>query len=315
VKSQINPFQQTFNYNWQLLNPAGLDRAFILNDQFQQLITAGHQQQWIGVEGAPISTFLSYENRPGKGRYFLNNKIKWGLATMADKTDALSQVGFWSNFSYYLNVGKGQTLHLGLQAGLKNNFVNGDDLRHLEPETLDFNNLNFLYFDTGMGAFYKYKRLFFAGFSIPQFFGINTARNSNSGYEKIKLPIYNYVIGGFLNASPRIRIEPSLQMIGRSFQNYEPADNFSRYLFRGNVRNYFIEKNNSQEIFWIGAGYATIGLLNLEAGVNIATKKVSNYFEQSSPNLRLGFNYQVATGKNFANLGTGISIEISLLFP
>lgn len=108
--AQQVPQSYLYGYNTFLINPAssGLNNCTEL--------TVAHHNQWVKIEGAPITNHLLVSTRI---------KDRWGIGGqfMLDKIGMLQQVSALGNLSYGILNGN-QTLRLGISLGYNNYRVN-----------------------------------------------------------------------------------------------------------------------------------------------------------------------------------------------
>lgn len=119
VSAQQVPQSYLYGYNPFLINPAysGLSNCTEIN--------MAHHNQWIKVEGAPITNHLTISSRIGQ---------QWGIGGqfMLDKIGMLQQVSALGNVSYGILQGK-QRLRLGLSFGYNNYRVNPSNAIAFDP--------------------------------------------------------------------------------------------------------------------------------------------------------------------------------------
>jgi type IX secretion system PorP/SprF family membrane protein len=108
--AQQVPQSYLYGYNTFLINPAssGLNNCTEL--------TVAHHNQWVKIEGAPITNHLLVSTRI---------KDRWGIGGqfMMDKIGMLQQISALGNVSYGILNGN-QTLRLGISIGYNNYRVN-----------------------------------------------------------------------------------------------------------------------------------------------------------------------------------------------
>lgn len=108
--AQQVPQSYLYGYNPFLINPAfsGINNC--------TEISMAHHNQWVKIEGAPITNHLTVSSRIGQ---------RWGIGGqfMLDKIGMLQQVSALGNASYGILKGK-QSLRLGLSIGYNNYRVN-----------------------------------------------------------------------------------------------------------------------------------------------------------------------------------------------
>ncbi|MDT0644961.1 type IX secretion system membrane protein PorP/SprF [Zunongwangia sp. F363] len=156
--SQIEPQFTNYMYTVQQFNPAFA--GAVTNGS----ITGVIRSQWVGIEGAPESQFLSYLGPVSNG------KMGVGLNLIHDKVGPSSYKSFSALYAYNLRINSTTTISLGINAGgslLDIDLTEGD---FENPGDIAQNNLNNeFYAKVGAGAM-VYNRKWFAGFSVPNFF-------------------------------------------------------------------------------------------------------------------------------------------------
>jgi type IX secretion system PorP/SprF family membrane protein len=186
--SQQEPQSSLYVNNPMLYNPA------FAGTFPHTAIQAGCRFQWIGIKGAPMTQYASFntgfkKKSFGIGAHFINGIIGARLTQSA-----------YVNFGYNVKLNrKGHRLALGISGGIdieqlqfSNLYVNPDDVN--DPLRINevIYNPNF-----GAGAYY-YGENFFAGFSIPRIL-----QNQLAVYDSAALDRHNfrnqhmYVMGGY----------------------------------------------------------------------------------------------------------------------
>lgn len=113
AKAQQTPQSNVYNYNRFSLNPAYAGAEGCTEIFFS------HLNQWVKVEGAPVTSYLSANTRLGKN---------WGVggSVLIDKLGMLQQVAASGSVSYGISLGQHQ-LRLGLTGGYYQFRVNPND--------------------------------------------------------------------------------------------------------------------------------------------------------------------------------------------
>ena len=100
IYAQTSPLAHFYHSNWQLVNPAAVDKAFIFNEHRRFNFQGAYRQQWIGVTGSPTFSFLSLEHLPKQRKSSQKiQRVKWGAMLLRDQADALSNNGVYGNFA------------------------------------------------------------------------------------------------------------------------------------------------------------------------------------------------------------------------
>lgn len=314
--AQQTPYSIFYRSNWQFVNPAAIDRNHYLSRNHNEMVlNAGFRQQWIGLEGAPTFYYLSAEYCPE-----LTNRTmpgnKFGVTAFGDKTDAIGTYGLYGNYSRFIPIpySNGHTLHLGLSAGVLLYQVNQSKIILQQPDDpILARQGGQAYVDFAVGALYRIRKEFYAGLSIPQTFTLDFAnRDSASGAFATERVRHLYVnIGGFIqrgeydynNSLPDQRmivIEPSCWI------RYVPGVSYSTFInnfpfsIDANVRVHYRQR------FWVGGGYGTTGLLNVECGIGRNTENETRW--------QVGISYGVPVGRKYLSLGHSAEIGLAYYF-
>jgi type IX secretion system PorP/SprF family membrane protein len=134
--------------------------------------TAVVRSQWVGINGAPKSQFVSF-NTPLS---FRNMAV--GMHLSNDIVGAKTRTSFYGDYAYTLNFEKGRRLNFGISGGGEQISLDYAKLIADDPTETDvLASITQFKFNSGIGAYY-YTERFFAGFSIPRMF--ETGLKSNS---------------------------------------------------------------------------------------------------------------------------------------
>jgi type IX secretion system PorP/SprF family membrane protein len=212
-----------YMFNGVLLNPAYAGSQGALN------ITALYRNQWVGIDGAPVSKSFS-AHTPLK-----NKKINLGLIAENERFGIYEHTRINGLYAYRVKFLRGE-LAAGIQAGVDLQSTNWNKVVVTEVNDPNFSGIPVRQtaFIAGAGLFYNSER-FYAGLSSPQIFSNYLNKNSTS--------IFN--CGTLIDLSSNFKIKPAL---------------LCKYLHGSplmlNISSTFYYK----ELLGIGAGY-TIGNL------------------------------------------------------
>lgn len=304
-------------YNWQMVNPAAVDRLQMFN-QHQTLLNSSIRQQWLGFGGkSPLTGYISFEHMPHINRSF-NHRIKWGFTVFKDQTDQIGSYGISGNFGYYVQLSSKQKfLHFALSPSLVQYQVNLDDIQFKQQTVLIEEDLNRLYADFSFGIFYRQisnrsKSGFYLGLSVPQSFALNLEKQEESEgvfvAERVR-HVY-FVAGGFLKGSrySPFRFEPS------AWVRYVPGLHYSTTLealpisMDANLRAYYLNSKGTNNSLWAGLGYGTNRNLKFEIGINQATGQIIG---DSDGLIRFGFGWDLPVASGGLNLGQSIELNLT----
>jgi type IX secretion system PorP/SprF family membrane protein len=187
-----------------VLNPLGINPAYAGNRGALN-IAAFYRRQWAGITGAPETMTLAVDAP------FFDSKLGLGFIITNDKIGVTKETHFLTNYSYKINMDKGN-LSFGLGAGLMTTNTAWSDLVVLDPG--DENYLNnsrvFVVPDFSFGIYYSYQN-YFAGFSVPKLLGYKFNFDKNKYTLLFNPDQYNYLLnaGYIYNLSQKMKIFPS----------------------------------------------------------------------------------------------------------
>lgn len=197
VRAQQDPLYNLYFYNQGMINPAyiGLYKDATLN-----LIS---RKQWVGIEGAPLTNFLSFSTSVGN---------RFGIGGMLISDQLGVNQNFESQLAFSFNVIEtpGVILALGVQGGLINYRYDYSklNLEYLDDEDLDMSLTQYTKPNFGAGVFLKTDN-FYIGLSSPRILNvdINDGLVSSTRYQR-----HFYLSGGVLinnSFNSSVRIKPS----------------------------------------------------------------------------------------------------------
>ena len=190
VHAQQEPHYTQYILNQYILNPAlgGIENY---TD-----VKISHRHQWIGLQDAPVTTYLtihaplgkkddrttatSYE-MPGenpRGRNYWQDYEAAkphhgiGLKILNDKTGPLNRFGGYLSYAYHVGISAKTSLAAGFEAGMRNISLDRSKLdfgsaNPLDPAVYNSGEINRVKPDFGAGL-YLYSADFFAGLSAQQ---------------------------------------------------------------------------------------------------------------------------------------------------
>jgi type IX secretion system PorP/SprF family membrane protein len=218
-----------------VLNPLGINPAYAGNRGALN-VAAFYRRQWVGITGAPETMTLAVDAP------FLDNKLGLGLVITNDKIGVTKETHFVTNYSYKIDMGKGN-LSFGLGAGLITTNTAWSDLVVLDPgdESLLANSRVFVVPDFSFGVYYA-NQTFFAGLSVPKLLGYKFNFDKNKYTLTFNPSQYNYLLntGYIYELSSKIKFFPSTLII------FSPGEKLLIDL------NAYVGMNDR---LWLGASY------------------------------------------------------------
>jgi Bacteroidetes-specific putative membrane protein len=199
VAGQLTPVTSQYVLNPLSINPAYAGNRGALN------IAVFYRRQWTGIPGAPETMTLATDAP------FLDSKLGLGFIITNDKIGVTKETHFITNYSYKINMDKGN-LSLGLGAGLMTTNTAWSDLVVLDPgdETYLVNSRVFVVPDFSFGVYYSYQT-YFAGLSVPKLLGYKFNFDKNKYTIMFNPNQYNYLLnaGYVYTLSQKIKLFPS----------------------------------------------------------------------------------------------------------
>ncbi len=300
--------------HFQMINPAALNHFFISSSGHQNNFNfnAGYRQQWLGLEGAPMSFNARFEHLPDG----LN--MKWGLFFSHDEIFATSNDAIYGNYAYIIPIDKrnGTKLALGLNLGLVLQTFDFNKITFADnTETAqDFLRENQLYSDLAIGAFFMTgrnpKQRFYAGISSLQTFTLDLNEEvqiATSGNERV-MHIYGIAgktVGlgqGLLETSIWLRFVPGSAFVTVSDSGVPLSSNVNlTYTILSDRYN----KAWNLTGFWVGVGGGTTREVSVEGGYiqNTREDRVlkigAAYIHYLAGRLNLGPTLELTTAYSF----------------
>ena len=187
---QLPQFTQ-YMYNTISINPAYAGSR----DGFS--ITALNRNQWVGVDGAPVTQTLSI-NSP-----LTNDRIGLGLSIINDKIGDENTTFVYGDFSYRVDLSAEISLRLGLKAGA---YYYGLDDPSLGDDPFFADNFNRWSPNFGAGAYLSAQN-WYVGFSAPK---LLTKDNNRSEEFKALEQVHYYLTSGYVfDLSENFKLRPS----------------------------------------------------------------------------------------------------------
>jgi type IX secretion system PorP/SprF family membrane protein len=195
VYAQQEPQFTQYTDNILYYNPAYAGSRGMMN------ISALHRQQWIGIDGAPMTqsfqlhTPLKYES------------VGLGMSVINDRIGPINQTWINADFSYSFKFRNGGKLAFGIKGGI--NLLNGKlnqlfTIQANDP-TLEQNYVNKVAPNVGAGVYYHSKH-WFIGAAVPK---LIEPKLNNNAVRLIEKRHYYGMVGGYIKASRMLKIRPS----------------------------------------------------------------------------------------------------------
>ena len=188
LTSMFNFAQQDAQFTQYMYNTININPAYA-GSRGALSILALHRTQWIGLDGAPVTTTISM-NTP-----FNESNLGLGLSIVNDKIGPTQENTISADISYSIPTSETFKLSFGMKATANLFSLDVNKLNPVDndPSLHDFNNK----FTPNIGAgIYLHSDKAYVGFSVPNF--IETDRYNDNEVAIFKEKINYYLIGGYV---------------------------------------------------------------------------------------------------------------------
>ena len=317
VKAQQRPQYTQYIFNNYLLNPA------LTGIENYTDVKLGYRSQWTGLEGAPVTAYLSV-NAPIGNNFIQGDATAFpasgglnpssrlytqqyqasephhgiGLTIVSDKTGPITQTNIDATYAYHIGLTARLNLAVGVSAGFSHNVLNLSQITTADPSDPIFNSLDNNQWkpDLGIGV-WAYAADYFVGISAQQILPQNMYITSKTNaYQNKTVPHYFLTGGVKLFLSDDVTLIPSVML---------------KYIKPVPTTYDLNMKLSFQDKFWFGGSYRhndSFGALagfNLSSFVNVgysydfttsALNTVSNGTHEIVIGILLNNRYKVSSG-------------------
>ncbi|QHL86659.1 type IX secretion system membrane protein PorP/SprF [Nibribacter ruber] len=304
--AQQRPQYTQYMVNSYLFNPA------ITGIEDYTDIKFGSRQQWIGLEGAPKTYFLTAHSplnkalgsvrsssSPGGVRTVNRNKFVpayphhgAGIIAVVDKAGPLRRTNVNLSYAYHLPVTRSITISLGAYGGILRNSFNASEATFSNPAepalNSDFLNRNFI--DVGLGT-WIYAPNFYLGFSGAQLLHTELKASEGSVTEGIIQRHFFGMAGYKFRVTPAVTLIPSV-LVKIASPSPTTVD--------ANLRAVYADR------FWVGATYRTKDAYAAMLGLNVTHFLEMSYaydYNTSNLNIANSGSHEVTVGVRLFNKG------------
>jgi type IX secretion system PorP/SprF family membrane protein len=263
--SQQLPVYSQYTFNAFLLNPA------VAGAEGYTAFNSTTRQQWVGVEGAPVTYCLSLQSRLMKNRNIKSSasarrryqplrsgRVGLGAYIYRDHIGLLDQTGAEFTYAYHIGNEKSQ-LSMGVTVSLFQFRLNEDELRLPDPKDNLISNqpMNMIIPDANLGIYYT-NQYMFLGFSM---FHLSEASimfgpYSNTNYRLERQ--YNTTAGFQVALNELYTIEPSCYL---------------KISEQWKLQGDFVAKVIYDRKFWMG-----IGIRNPNIFIGLVGFKINRFY-------------------------------------
>ena len=272
--SQHDPMFTNYMWNEMYINPAYAGSREALS------LVALHRQQWVGMDGAPITQTLSlhgpfFENRAGLGLSFLHEGI--GVS---------NESSFMGTFAYHIQTSETARLSFGLSGGVITLREKLSEIETRTPGDVHFlTNTPLIVMPNSSFGMYYYTKKFYVGFSTPRMITnvITPGTWKVDNTLNVKNIHYHLISGYVFDLQDGIKLKPTMML--RSI--YAAPIEIST-----SVNVFFKDR------IWAGLAYRTGNSISVLLAVQV------------NPYLRFGYSYDY-TASRLSKFNSG-SHEINI---
>jgi type IX secretion system PorP/SprF family membrane protein len=313
VVAQQRPQYSQYMLNNYLLNPA------LTGIEDYADVRIGHRQQWVGLEGAPATYYVSANMPIGKQATRVRNRGRsisstrtvnlnrfstpyphhgFGFIALTDKTGPLRQTNFTGSYAYHLPVSNKVSVSVGAMAGLLRQSINPQEATFTNPSDPSINSdyINNSYFDLGLGA-WIYSENFFVGLSGAQLLknrkDLNPIDNDGNGGARLQRHF-------FTTAGYKIRVTPTFDVIPSVMVKLASPSPVSVDV---NLKAVYADR------VWAGASYRKDDAISAMGGINISYIMDIGYaydFNTSNLSIANTGTHEIILGLKLFNTGKAI---------
>ncbi|MHA4807721.1 PorP/SprF family type IX secretion system membrane protein [Flavitalea flava] len=297
--------QQKPQYTQYILNNYILNPALTGIENYTD-VKVSHRHQWVGLQDAPITTYLTIQgplgkkddretatsfHKPGqnpRGKYYWEDYMAAkphsgiGLTILNDRTGPLNRFSAYGTFAYHLGLTARTTLALGFAAGISDLGLDRSKLFFdvpVDPAVYSSGEINKIKPDFNAGL-WLYSADYFIGLSAQQII----PQKISFTEREVALQPGRLVPHLFAQAGYRFLLDEDYNFIPSVMVKYvDPLP----------VQFDFNAKLQYRDLLWIGTGIRTYDGFSAMVGLNI------------SNTLNIGYSYDLTTSKlNTVSKGT-----------
>ncbi|MCW3086858.1 MAG: putative rane protein [Sediminibacterium sp.] len=302
VSAQQRPYYTQYIMNNYIINPAvaGIENYWD--------VKASHRVQWVGLQDAPVTTYLTIHGPLKKSDYDRESATSFhasgenprgaaywrdyvsaephhgvGFTILNDKTGPLNRFAAYGTYSYHLGISPKASLAAGISVGMTNMSLDASKLNFgnttVDPAVAGSGVINRLKPDISAGL-WLYAKDYFIGLAAQQIIPQQIAFSDNSVY----------LTGGkllphlFLSAGYRMQLSDDISFLPSALV---------RYISPLPVGFDINGKFQYQDLLWAGASYRYKDGFAALVGINV------------NHNINIGYSYDIQTSNlNTVSRGT-----------
>jgi len=196
--------QQDPMYTQYMSNPIVVNPAYAGSRDVGS-ITGVFRKQWVGIEGTPTTSSLSYNSPIRKYNFGVGGSLLY------DAIGPVTQTGLYLDYAYRIRFEGEGILSLGLKGGFNYFYINYQGLRKNDPDVdVDLVQNEALFLPNfGIGAYYYTEKLYL-GLSVPKLLRNSLDKNKNTFDHLNREEWHTFLMGGYIfEVTQNIDFKPS----------------------------------------------------------------------------------------------------------
>ncbi|GEO08146.1 PorP/SprF family type IX secretion system membrane protein [Segetibacter aerophilus] len=290
--------QQLPHYTQYVLNNFILNPAVAGIENYTD-VKISHRHQWVGIDGAPVTTYLTIhgpikksdyaretatgfraEGENPRGKAYWQNYEKAdphagiGLTILNDRTGPLNRFSAYGTYAYHIGISSKTSLSAGISAGIKNTTLNAGKLSFdvpVDPAVAGSGYLNRLTPDMNAGI-WLYSADYFAGLSAQNIIPSKIKFSEDT----VKLAGGRQIPHMFLTAGYRFFVNDDVSFLPSALIKYVTSTPVS---FDVNAKLQY------RDFLWVGASMRYKDSWAAMAGLNISNA------------INIGYSYDITTSQ------------------
>jgi type IX secretion system PorP/SprF family membrane protein len=302
ASAQQRPYYTQYIMNNYIINPAvaGIENYWD--------VKASHRMQWVGLQDAPVTTYLTIHGPLKKSAYENSTATSFkargenprgqaywrdyqaadphqgvGFTILNDKTGPLNRFAAYGTYAYHIGLSPTTNLSAGISVGITNMSLDANKLNFgtttVDPAVASSGTLNKLKPDVSAGL-WLYGKDYFIGLSAQQIVPQNISFSDNT----VSLTKGKLIPHLFLSAGYRLSISDDVSFLPSAL---------IRYISPLPIGFDVNAKFQYQDLVWLGASYRYQDGFAAMLGLNL------------SNTINIGYSYDIQTSRlNTVSKGT-----------
>ncbi|MEN9599279.1 MAG: hypothetical protein RL596_1598 [Bacteroidota bacterium] len=302
TSAQQRPYYTQYIMNNYIINPAvaGIENYWD--------VKASHRMQWVGLQDAPVTTYLTIHGPLKKSAYENSTATSFkargenprgqaywrdyqaadphqgvGFTILNDKTGPLNRFAAYGTYAYHIGLSPTTNLSAGISVGITNMSLDANKLNFgtttVDPAVASSGTLNKLKPDVSAGL-WLYGKDYFIGLSAQQIVPQNISFSDNT----VSLTKGKLIPHLFLSAGYRLSISDDVSFLPSAL---------IRYISPLPIGFDVNAKFQYQDLVWLGASYRYQDGFAAMLGLNL------------SNTINIGYSYDIQTSRlNTVSKGT-----------